>query len=81
MQPNAVRAFAVLRLPEFVGSSKMCAQNRHCEKVKTPDITGIPVKIGGLHRAVAVGFELEIRPFVTSRDPRIPCYSNEFVSQ
>lgn len=47
-----------------------CAQNRHCEKVKTPDITAIPVKIGGLHRAVAVGFEptVGLSPHIISSD-------------
>jgi hypothetical protein len=51
-------------------------ENGPSAKTKTPDIT-ISVKIGGLHRAVAVGFELENRPFATCGDARIPCHSNE----
>ena len=39
-------------------------------KVKTPDITAIPATIGGLHRAVAVGFEptVGLTPHIISSD-------------
>jgi hypothetical protein len=48
---------------------------------KTPDFTVISVNIGGSHRAVAVGFELENRLFATCGEVKISCYSNGFASQ
>jgi hypothetical protein len=59
---------------------RKCAHKASRPKQRPPLLTVIPVKYGGLHRAVAVGFELEDRPFSIFCDARIHCNSNEFGS-